>query len=59
MENSKDGVEENRLPIGEMRVSNGWGGMKHPERKRYTSDENVPYDTRTRSLTCYTILATS
>jgi len=53
---STDGVGENRSPIGEMRVINGWKRMKPTKRKGYQNDENVPYDTRTRSLACYTTL---
>jgi hypothetical protein len=56
VEDSKDGVEENWLPIGEMRVRNGWGRMKHAEKKRYRNDENTLYVTRTRAS--YTTLAT-
>ena len=31
VEDLKGRVEENRLPISEMRVNNGYGGAKHPK----------------------------
>ena len=57
MEDSKDGVRENGLPIFKMRLSDGRGRMKHVERKRYKNDETAPYVTRTRASACYTTLA--